>query len=55
VNTQDSFAALPIGKSDNHLTIESSGPKQRRIKDVRSVRGCEHDHFVARIETVHLH
>jgi len=54
VHAQDRLAALEVGPVDHDLTVEPSGPQQRRVEDVGPVRGRHQDHRGPLIEAVHL-
>ena len=54
VHAQDRFAAALVGLVDEHLAIETSGPQQRGVEDLGSVRRAHDDDAFARIEAVHF-
>ena len=54
VDGQDIGAALAVWRVDHDGPIETPGPQQRRIEDVRTVRGGEDDHAFCAGEPVHL-
>ena len=54
VDLQDLDAALVVGRVDDDLPVEASGPQQRRVEDVRPVGGGQHDHALVAGEAVHL-
>src|SRR3954447_14328949 len=39
---------------DDDLAIEAAGPQERRVEDVRAVRGSDQDDVVLHLEAVHL-
>ena len=54
VNGENSFAAFDVGTSHNDAPIETARTQQRRIENVRPVRGCDQNDAFVRFETVHL-
>ena len=54
MDCEDRNAALLVGSVDEHLTIETSGAKQRRIEDLGPVRRREQHEPLARVEAVEL-
>ncbi len=54
VHLEDRFAAPQVGVADGHLPIESSGPEQRLVEDVRAVRGRDDDDALVGGKAVHL-
>jgi hypothetical protein len=51
----EDLAPAPLVRStDRHSTIEATGPQQRRVEDVDSVGGRDHDHALEAGEAVHL-
>ena len=54
VHLEDLPAADPVGPVDDDLAIEAAGAEQRRIEDVRAVRGGDQDDVVLHLEAVHL-
>src|ERR1700716_1585224 len=54
VDLEDRAAAADVGSIERHVTVETAGPQQRRVKDVRSVGGRDHDHVGVGLEAVHL-
>jgi len=55
VDLQDLITTLKVGEPDIHLSIETTGADERRIENVPSVRGRNHDYLGVRVETIHLH
>ena len=55
VDFQNFLTALHVGQCDSHLTVETTGAKERRVEHVRAVRCRDDDHTVLRVEAVHLH
>jgi len=55
IEAQDRTPAIEVGGVDRHPPIEAAGAKERRIEDVRAVRGRDHDDSTVGIEPVHLH
>ena len=55
MHAQDFFAAFDVRQIDGDLAIEAARSQQRRVENVRPVRGCNDDHAFLRIEAVHLH
>ena len=54
VHLEDLAAAVPVGPVDDDLAVEAPGPEQRRVEDVRPVRGGDEDDVVLHLEAVHL-
>jgi hypothetical protein len=52
---EDELTADDVGLVDRHVTVEPAGAQERRVEDVGTVRGADHDDARADIETVHLH
>src|SRR5207253_8172045 len=50
----DPFAALHVRPVDDDAAVEAAGAKQRRIENVRPVRGRDQDDAFVRLEPVHL-
>ena len=48
------LAFLYVGHRDDHLPVETAGPEQCRVEDVRPVGGREDYDAVLGIEAVHL-
>src|SRR2546425_42264 len=54
VHPENLLAALHVGPGHDDLTVESSGPQQRRVEDVGPVGGGDQDDAFVRLEAVHL-
>ena len=54
VDLQDRDAALQVRAVDDDLPVEAARAQQRRVEDVRPVRGGDHDHAGLGVEAVHL-
>ena len=54
VDLEDPLAAADVGRRDEDLAVEASGPQQRRVELLEQVRGGDHDHVLARGEAVEL-
>ncbi len=54
VHLEDVAAALAIRAVDDDLPVEAARAQQRRIEDVRPVRGGDEDDVVLQLEAVHL-
>ena len=54
VDPQDLGPAADVGSIEDHLAVETARAQERRVQDVRPVRGGDHDHVGVRIEAVHL-
>jgi len=46
VDLEDGHAAPQVRPVEDDLAVEATGAKERRIEDVRSVGGSDHDHVV---------
>src|SRR5215211_3714403 len=55
VHLEDLLPALAVGAVDHDLAIEAARAEQRRVEDVRAVRGGDEDDVVLHLEAVHLH
>jgi hypothetical protein len=55
VDVEHCFPTCFVGKPDDDLAIEPTWPHQRGIEHVRPVGGGHDDHFLVRLEPVHLH
>jgi len=55
VNPQDLLPPIPIWPVDHDLPVEPPRAQERRIEDVRPVRGRDQDDVVLHLEPVHLH
>src|SRR4051794_30282333 len=55
VDVEDLGPPLAVGAVDDDLAVEAAGTEQRRIEDVRAVRGGDEDDVVLHLEAVHLH
>src|SRR4029453_18980977 len=51
---EDLAPATLVRSTDRDSTIEATGPQQRRVEDVDSVGGRDHDHALEAGEAVHL-
>ena len=51
---EDLLATLDVGPIEDDLAVEPARSQQRRVEDVRSVRGGHDDHVRVRVEAVHL-
>ena len=47
-------AALHVRAVEDDLAVEPAGAQERRVEDVRAVRGGDDDHVRVRVEAVHL-
>jgi hypothetical protein len=54
VDLEDVLAALAIRAVDHDLAVEAARPQQRRVEDVRPIRGRDQDDVVLHLEAVHL-
>ena len=54
MDPQNVGAALVVWRMDDDRPVEPTGPQQRRVEDVRTVRGRQHDHPFRAGEAVHL-
>src|SRR6266550_7959602 len=54
VHVEDRAAALDVGAIEHDLAVEAAGPQERRVEDVRTVRGGDDDDVGAGVEAVHL-
>jgi hypothetical protein len=54
VDEQDLLAAANIGQRHDHLPVESTRAQERRIEDVGTVGGGDHDHPGIGLEAVHF-
>ncbi len=54
VHLEDLLAAGAVGPVDDDLPVEAAGAQQRRVEDVRPVRGRDQDDVVLQLEPVHL-
>ena len=54
MHPQDLLAPLHVGQIHRDLPIETARTQQRRIENVRPVRGCDQNDAFVRFETVHL-
>ena len=52
---QDLLPLPNVRHFDHDLSVESSGPEERRVQHVRTVRRRQYDDTVLGVETVHLH
>src|SRR5438034_429615 len=53
VDLEDLKPGLRVRDADLDLAIEASGSSERGIKNLRDVRGADHNHLTARHEAVH--
>ena len=54
MDLQDLDPRLLVRAVDQDLAVEAAGPQQRRVEDLRAVRGGEQDDALTRIEAVEL-
>ena len=54
VDLEDLQTALQVRTVDGDLPVETAGAQQRRVEDVRPVRGGDQDHAALHVEAVHL-
>ena len=54
MHIEDLQPSLVVGAIHHHLSIETTGPHQRRIEDVRPVGGGHDDDAGVALEAVHL-
>src|SRR5665213_1696247 len=54
VHVENGATAANVGAVEDHVTVETSWPKQGRVEDIWPVGGCDDDHMRIRVETVHL-
>src|SRR4051812_38714827 len=54
VDLEDLRAALAVRAVDDDLAVEAAGTQERRVEDVRAVRGGDQDDVVLHLEAVHL-
>ena len=54
MHLEDLFPFLKLRKVNVDLTVETTGPKQRLVKDVGPVGGRKDYHSGIRVESVHL-
>ena len=54
VHREHGLAALDVGRRYRDLPVEATRPQQRRVEDVRAVRGGDHDDAALDVEAVHL-
>ena len=54
VDLEDLQAALHVRTVDRDLPVEAARAQQRRVEDVRPVRGGDEDHAALDVEAVHL-
>src|SRR4051812_43327522 len=54
VDLEDAFAALEVRRIHDDLPVETTRTQQRRIEDVRAVRGGDENYAVIGLEAVHL-
>src|SRR4051794_10881836 len=54
VDLEDLGAALAVRPVDHDLAVEAARTQQRRVQDVRAVRGRDEDDVVLHLEAVHL-
>src|SRR6266702_907702 len=55
VNLENGQAPIPVGTLDCHTPVEAAGAQERFVQPVRSIRGSNHHHGLARLKAVHLH
>ena len=55
MNTQYFFTTLDVRTVNNNPTIETPGAQKSRIENVRTVRRCDQNDTIVRLEAVHLH
>ena len=54
VDLEDVAGGPIVGPVDEHLAVEAAGAQQRRVEDLRPVRGRHQDDADARVEAVQL-
>ena len=54
VDPQDLGPAPDVGAVEDDLAVEAARAQERRVEDVRPVRGGDDDHVRVRVEAVHL-
>ena len=54
VHLEDLLAPLAVGPVDDDLPVEAARAQERRVEDVRPVRGGDEDDVVLQLEPVHL-
>src|SRR5215204_1349013 len=54
MNLQNALATANVRVRDDNLSVKTSGPKKRRVKNVRTVRRSHQNNAVVRLETVHF-
>ncbi len=55
MDLEDRLAVVHVGEIEDDAAVEAAGPEERRVKDIRAVRGGKDDHARVAIEAVHLH
>ncbi len=55
MDLEDRFAVVHVGEIEDDAAVEAAGPEERRVQDVRAVRGGEDDDAGIAVEAVHLH
>src|SRR5574337_1445696 len=55
MHLEDLLPTLDIGAIEGHLSVETPGPEQGWIEDLRTVRRGHDDHALVRVEAIHLH
>ena len=54
VHLEHGLAADDVRRPDRDLAVEAAGAQQRRVEDVRTVRGGDQDDAALDVEAVHL-
>ncbi len=54
VDVEDLVATLDVGPIEDDLAVEPARAQERRVEDVRTVGGRDHDHVRVGVEAVHL-
>ena len=54
MDLQDGLSSLDVRVSDRDLTVETAGTQERRVEDVGTVGGGDHDDAEVRGKSVHL-
>ena len=54
VHLEHGLAADDVRRADGDLAVEAAGTQQRRVEDVGTVGGGDHDHAALDVEAVHL-
>src|SRR5581483_1789241 len=54
VNLQNAFTTAHVWTRDDDTSIKSTGSKQRRIQNVRTVRRSDQDNAIVRFKAIHF-